>query len=75
MARRGAPSAQPVYLPHPTQKRALEDPNESSFSKFLRAEIYAPEKVPGNLSILTGVAMFAAGVAVVRTWGELMIPA
>ncbi|KAF8629786.1 hypothetical protein AX17_005565 [Amanita inopinata Kibby_2008] len=75
MARRSAPSAQPTYLPHPHQKRLSEDPNGSGFSRFLRTEIYAPEKMAGNLSILTGVAMFAAGIAAVRTWGELMVPA
>lgn len=42
--------------------------------RFLRTEIYAPDKLPGNLSILTGVAIFAAGIAAVRTWGELMLP-
>lgn len=46
-----------------------------AMTRFLRTEIYAPDKLPGNLSILTGVAMFAAGIAVVRTWGEYMIPA
>ncbi|KAF8344971.1 hypothetical protein F5887DRAFT_1074891 [Amanita rubescens] len=75
MARRAQPSVQPVYLPHPTQKRLHDDSKEWSFSSFLRTEIYAPDKLPGNLSILTGVAMFAAGIAAVRTWGEFMVPA
>ncbi|KAF5346498.1 hypothetical protein D9756_010043 [Leucocoprinus leucothites] len=77
MARRSAPSAQPSYLPHPLSapKRSLNDPNESAFSRFLRTEIWAPEKLPGNINILTGVTLFFGGIAAVRTWGELMIPA
>ncbi|KAF9451459.1 hypothetical protein P691DRAFT_807820 [Macrolepiota fuliginosa MF-IS2] len=77
MARRSTPSAQPSYLPHPLNapRRTLNDPNESSFSRFLNNEIWAPEKLPGNINILTGVTLFLGGIAAVRTWGELMIPA
>ncbi|TFK24598.1 hypothetical protein FA15DRAFT_669469 [Coprinopsis marcescibilis] len=76
MARRAAPSAEPAYLPHiPHQGRRLNDPNESAFSRFLRTEIYAPEKLPGNFSILTGAAVFFGGIVALRTWGELMVPA
>ncbi|TFK33741.1 hypothetical protein BDQ12DRAFT_727483 [Crucibulum laeve] len=76
MARRSAPSSQPAYVPHPgAPRRALEDPNESAFSRFLRTEIFAPEKLPGNIGILTGVSMFVGGIVAVRSFGELMIPA
>jgi len=94
MARRSAPSTQPSYLPHPLSvpKRALNDPNQSAFSRcvtsglamlskrrnsyrFLHNEILASEKLQGNISILTGVTLFFGGIAAVRTWGELMIPA
>lgn len=34
----------------------------------------APDKLPGNISILTGVGLFLGGIIVARTWGELMIP-
>jgi len=42
--------------------------------RFLHNEILASEKLQGNISILTGVTLFG-GIAAVRTWGELMIPA
>jgi hypothetical protein len=68
----------PTYIPqHPqiSQRRALNDPNESAFSRFLREEVWAPDKMSGNLSIMTGIGMFIGGIVAVRTWGELMIPA
>jgi len=43
--------------------------------RFLHDEILASEKLQGNISILTGVTLFFGGIAAVRTWGELMIPA
>lgn len=43
--------------------------------RFLRTEVFAPEKLPGNLSILTGATLFFGGIAALRTWGELMVPA
>lgn len=76
MARRAAPpNAGPAYYNGAPSRGALADPNESRFSAFLRDEIFAPEKLPGNVSILTGVAVFLGGIAAMRTWGELMIPA
>ncbi|KAK7033647.1 hypothetical protein VNI00_012647 [Paramarasmius palmivorus] len=78
MARRSAPPGSgPAYVPkNPAlARRQLVDPDESAFSRFLREEIYAPEKLPGNISIVTGVGMFFAGILAVRTWGDLLIPA
>ncbi|KAF5309476.1 hypothetical protein D9619_012361 [Psilocybe cf. subviscida] len=72
MARRSAPSAQPAYL---SAGRTLEDPNESAFSKFLRTEVYAPEKLPGNISVATAVGLFLGGIVAIRTWGEIIVPA
>ena len=43
--------------------------------RFLRTEVFAPEKLPGNVSILTGATLFFGGIAALRTWGELMVPA
>ncbi|KAF9266445.1 hypothetical protein L218DRAFT_896477 [Marasmius fiardii PR-910] len=80
MARRSAPPGSgPAYVPknaalHPS-RRQIVDSDESAFSRFLREEIYAPEKLPGNISLLTGVGVFLGGVVVVRTWGDLLIPA
>lgn len=76
MARRAAPPGSgPAYYSGAPARRALNDPNESKFSAFMREEIWAPEKLPGNLSILTGVVVFFGGIAAIRTWGEMMIPA
>ncbi|KAF8996146.1 hypothetical protein BDQ17DRAFT_1250102 [Cyathus striatus] len=77
MARRSAPTSQPAYLPHPSKpsRQAVENPNESAFSRFLRTEVFSPEKLPGNINVVTAVTLFVGGIAAVRTWGELMIPA
>ena len=76
MARRAAPpGAGPAYYSGAPSRGQLPDPDESAITGFLREEIFSPEKFPGNLSILTGVAMFFGGIAAMRTWGELMIPA
>ena len=72
MSRRAAPGG-PLFAAPP--RRVAHDPNESAFSRFIREEIMSPENIPGNLSILTSVAVFFGGIAAMRTWGELMIPA
>jgi len=45
------------------------------FSRFLRTEIFAPEKLPGNISIASAVGLFVGGIIAIRTWGDLMVPA
>ena len=72
MARRAAPGQSPFGIAPP---RRVVDPNESAVSRFMREEIFSPENLPGNLSILTSVVVFFGGIAAMRTWGELMIPA
>lgn len=82
MARRSAPpNSGPAYLsphPHPSiGRRQIHDPNDSTFSEFMREQIWAPEKMPGNISILTGVGVFLGGIVVARTFGDfvaLMVP-
>ncbi|KAF8587487.1 hypothetical protein K439DRAFT_817609 [Ramaria rubella] len=79
MARRAAPpNSGPSYLPPsshsiPGTGRYYVDPNESRFQSFLREQIFAPEKLPGNISIVTGVGMFLGGIAVMRVWGEALV--
>ncbi|KAG5353017.1 hypothetical protein E4T56_gene13515 [Termitomyces sp. T112] len=77
MARRSAPGSVPSYMPHPSQRRTVgaHDEDQSAFSRFLQTELFAPEKLPGNINLLVGVTMFFGGILAVRTWGELMIPA
>ncbi|KAJ7594479.1 hypothetical protein C8J56DRAFT_777132 [Mycena floridula] len=77
MARRSAPpNSGPSYIPrNPPARNTLTDPNESAFGRFLRTEVFAPEKRAGNISIATGVSLFLGGVAAIRLWGELIVPA
>ncbi|KAE9395539.1 hypothetical protein BT96DRAFT_754542, partial [Gymnopus androsaceus JB14] len=70
-----APPASYLSKSQSGRRGQLVDPNESSFSRFLREEVFAPEKLPGNISMLTGVGLFVGGVVAVRTWGDLLIPA
>lgn len=72
-ARRSAAPVSPFY-PGAPRPRVIHDPNESAFSRFIREEIFSPEKFSGNVSILTGVAVFFGGIAAIRTWGDIMIP-
>ncbi len=76
MARRAAPpNAGPAYInKNQVQRRPAHDSDESAFSRWLREEILAPEKLPGNISIATGVSVFVSGILAVRTWGEYMVP-
>jgi hypothetical protein len=73
MNRRSATTA-PTHLPHGS-RRAIADANESTFSRFLREQVWAPEKIQGNLNILTAVSLFAGGIAVARFWGDMLIHA
>ena len=43
--------------------------------RFIQTQILAPEKLAGNMNIVTAVTMFLGGIFAVRTWGDLMIPA
>ena len=45
------------------------------FCRFLRTEVLAPEKLPGNISIASAVGVFVGGIIAIRTWGDLMVPA
>ncbi|KAF8839764.1 hypothetical protein BDN67DRAFT_728684 [Paxillus ammoniavirescens] len=74
MSRRAPPQSAALFGA-PPPRRAINDPNESAFSRFLREQVWAPEKLPGNISILTGVGMFAAGVFAARSWGDILVPA
>lgn len=74
MARR-APPPNAAMFGVPPPRRTLQDPNESAFSRFIREEVFAPEKFAGNISISVAVGVFAAGVLVARTWGDLLVPA
>ena len=74
MARR-APPQNAALFGVPPPRRTLNDPNESIFSRLIREEVFAPEKLAGNINIFTAVSVFAAGVFVARTWGDLLVPA
>ncbi|KAF8492007.1 hypothetical protein F5888DRAFT_1619446 [Russula emetica] len=53
---------------------SLVDPNESAWSRFLRTQVFAADKLPGNVNIVAGVGLFVGGIFVVRRWGELFVP-
>lgn len=74
MARR-APPQNAAMFGVPPPRRALQNPNESAFSRFIREEVFAPEKLSGNINIFAAVGVFAAGVLATRTWGDLLVPA
>ncbi|KAF8510819.1 hypothetical protein BU17DRAFT_97789 [Hysterangium stoloniferum] len=72
MARRSAPpNSGPSYLPPTLSSRGI-DPDESRLQRFLREEIFAPEKLPGNFAILTGLTLFFGGIGVFRKWGDFL---
>jgi len=76
MARRAAPpNSGPAYYAPTRPRAAIPDANESVFGAFIHDQIFSPEKLPGNINILTGIAVFCGGIFAFRTWGELMIPA
>ncbi|KAI0003861.1 hypothetical protein BJV74DRAFT_764283 [Russula compacta] len=83
MARRGAPphSGPAYYTPAQLARGgggagagALVDADESAWSRFVRTQIFAPDKLPGNVNILAGVGLFVGGIFVVRRWGEMFVP-
>lgn len=53
---------------------ALHDPNESGFSRFLREQVWSPEKLAGNINIVTSLTLFFGSIFAVRTWGDLLLP-
>ena len=79
MARRSAPPGSgPAYM-QPSFGGAprgrlhdVKPENESALSRFYREQIVSPQYLPGNISILTSVAVFAAGVFAVRQWGDVL---
>ncbi|GJJ08909.1 hypothetical protein Clacol_003129 [Clathrus columnatus] len=76
MARRSAPPhSGPSYLPpiYATPGRAPVDPNESKFQRFLREQVFSPDKLPGNLNIITSSLLFLGGIVVMRSFGEAIV--
>lgn len=80
MARRSAaPNSGPAYYSRSAVTdrpgiQDLDDVETSAFSRFMNEEIWAPEKLPGNIAIVTSVGAFAAGIFFVRKFGDLIIP-
>ncbi|KAF8530688.1 hypothetical protein JB92DRAFT_2694600 [Gautieria morchelliformis] len=72
MARRSAPPhSGPSYLPPSSHSVAAQNPMEIDYPKF--RQIFAPEKMVGNISIVIGVGMFLGGITAVRLWGEALV--
>lgn len=80
MARRSAaPNSGPAYYSRSAVTdrpgiQDLDDVETSAFSRFMDEEVWAPEKLPGNIAIVTSVGVFAAGIFFVRKFGDLIIP-
>jgi len=80
MARRSAaPNSGPAYYSRSAVTgrpgiQDLDDVETSAFSRFMNEEVLAPEKLPGNIAIVTSVGVFAAGIFFVRRFGDLIIP-
>lgn len=80
MARRSAaPNSGPAYYSRAavTGRQGIQDLDDvetSPISRFMNEEIWAPEKLPGNIAIVTSISVFAAGIFFVRNFGELIIP-
>lgn len=74
MARRTQPSQAALFGPG-ARGPAPPPENEGALARFAREQLFAPDKLPGNISLVTGLAVFFGGIAAVRTWGELMVPA
>ncbi|THH04328.1 hypothetical protein EW145_g5607 [Phellinidium pouzarii] len=76
MARRSAPPGSgPSYMSPSyggASRGRLADPNESWFATVYREHIVAPQHLPGNISMLTGVAVFAGGIAFLRHFGDIL---
>jgi len=47
--------------------------DESFVSWILREQIFAPQYLPGNVSIVAAVGLFAGGVLSIRTWGDWLL--
>jgi hypothetical protein len=77
MARRGAPppSARGARGAPPHLVAGNDDDDAGVFARFVRDELTAPDKLPGNISVAAALALFFGGVWGVRTFGELMVPA
>ncbi|CCA77846.1 hypothetical protein PIIN_00493 [Serendipita indica DSM 11827] len=52
MAKRANPGAAPSYAPLPSVDARAR--NESGFQKFMREQVWAADKIGGNISILIG---------------------
>jgi hypothetical protein len=42
--------------------------------RFLRTEVFAPEKISGNISIASALGLFVGGILVFKNWGDMMVP-
>ncbi|KAF8258099.1 hypothetical protein EI94DRAFT_1624790 [Lactarius quietus] len=64
----------PMQLTH--HSAPLIDPNESVWSHFLCTQVFAQDKLPGNVNTVAGVGLFIGGtsIQVVCRWGELFMP-
>lgn len=56
---------------HDGRRGAVGD--ESSFSRFMNEQIWAQDKLAGNINILVGAGFFAASIMATRLWGHFLL--
>ncbi|RKP10631.1 hypothetical protein THASP1DRAFT_12605 [Thamnocephalis sphaerospora] len=55
------------------RKRVTHSGSEgNALTRFVKREIWHPEKRAGNATILLGISVFAASVAFLRKFGDLL---
>jgi hypothetical protein len=45
----------------------------SRIRRFMREQVWAADKVAGNVNILIGVGFFAASIVGIRVWGHMLL--
>ncbi|KAF8266291.1 hypothetical protein EI94DRAFT_1586198 [Lactarius quietus] len=73
----------PILDPHTTPLRSLhatapysltQTKAHGQWSRFLRMQVFAQDKLLGNMNIVTGVRLFVGGIFIVHRSGELFVP-
>ncbi|KAJ1671860.1 hypothetical protein EV182_007408 [Spiromyces aspiralis] len=61
--------------PHSAKSLGYETPDDGNWAivNFFRNEFLHPAKVPGNLNVLYGTAVFAGAIAFLRNFGDMLV--
>ncbi|KAF8267779.1 hypothetical protein EI94DRAFT_1488050, partial [Lactarius quietus] len=50
----------------------LVNPNESTWSRFPRMQVFTQDKLSGNMNIVTGVELFIGGIIYRTLFGRIL---